>query len=112
MAQPSTALPVTIPTLVSVTTSSPLSSRYSVMISLKRISPPRRPSFSQLLPGCELARSTTPGRSGWWYSKRCSPWSTRVRLGPPPPPRFAPAPFASPPPGTSAAGIRRTPRRA
>src|SRR5690606_10349852 len=79
-AHDSTAFSVTMPTLVAVTTSSPRSSRSSVIVSLKRSLPPRLPSFSQVRPARVEARRRIPGRIGWWYSKRCSPCSRRAEL--------------------------------
>ena len=50
------------------TTSSPSSSRYSVIASRNCRRPPRRPCFSQLSPVRAVIVSTSPGRTGRWYS--------------------------------------------
>src|SRR6185437_757607 len=68
----STGRSVVTPTPRAVTTSSPFWSRYSVTRSRKVSLPARLLCFSQVLPGLVSAVSTSPGRSGRWYSKCCS----------------------------------------
>ena len=64
----STTFSVRTPTPRAVTTSSPSRVRYSMVVSLNCNLPPRRPSFSQVRVGSTTAVSTSPARSGRWYS--------------------------------------------
>src|SRR5690606_37973630 len=102
-AAPPTFAEVVTVTIVAVTTSSPRWSRYSVILSVKVSVPPRRPSLRQVLPGRSTALSTSPWRTGRWYSYRCS--ACRPRPAPPAP--GAPE-GAAPDPSHGSPGLGRT----